>query len=444
MALELEERVLAVDSGFFSLIDAKRYSHIPLDELYRMLRVGVKSVDVVRVDPRKAVGMVLAEDLYAEFDRPEKDISHVDGFAIRSQDVVSTSAFFPVKLKIVEGVNSREADKYALKRGEAVFVETGYPLPVNADAVIPVEAVRIEENYVIVDKPVYKHYQVFPRGSDYTAGELVAKRGTRVTPILAKLLIDMGFSEIHVYRKPRVAVYSIGDELRDEPYKPGAGFIPASTAYVDLEVIEYYGGEVVETAILPDNPKVIAETVAEALNKVDVVVTIGGVAMGPRDYSWLAIIESIGAEAWWRGVKMLPGRATSGFIVKGKAVINQPGLPLSSIPVLMLVITPVLNYMQGLELKPSLTCFEVVLENDIYIPSFIDHYRIALLNVNLSEMKARFLEVKGSYYLKPVVSSNAVTILEPGIERIRRESYVTACFYPPIFMPMEGVAPFFR
>jgi len=422
--------VYAVSADYFSVLSVKRYSHISLDELYRMLKASVKRVEVVRADPRKAVGLVLAEDLYAKFDRPEKDISHVDGFAVRSQDLLSTSTFYPTRLRLVKDVDPRNADKYSLKRGEAVFVETGYPIPENADAVIPVEAVRVEGGYIVVDKPVHKYYQVFPKGSDYVAGELVAKRGSRITPLLAKALLDLGFEEVLVYRRPRVVVYGVGDELRDEPYRPGMSFLPASSLYLDMEAMKYYGGEIVETGILPDSPEAIAGSVERALAKADLVITIGGVAMGPRDYSWLSLHERLKAEVWWRGVKVLPGRATSGFVVNGKVVVNQPGLPLSTLSSLILILTPLLNYMQGLELEPKYPCTEVVIENDISFTGFTDHYKIAFLRVE--GRRARFIEARGSYYLKPALASNAFTLVDPGIERIRQESFVEACFYPPL------------
>lgn len=428
--------VRVLSSEYFREYGYKRYRHVRLEELYDIIRRFIGRVNRVRVDVRKSLGHVLAEEIRVKYDRPDKDISHVDGFAVRSDDLSTATIYLPVKLRIVKGVDPRKADKYVLRRGETVFVETGHPIPPNADAVIPIEEVKIEGNYIIVDKPVYRYYHVFRRGSDFKAGEIVFTPGTRISSMVVKTLLDLGYEEVVVYRKPRVTLFSVGDELVDQPYKPGSGYLPASTRYLDEQALKYYGAEIIESRIIPDDPWVITKSVKEALEKADLVVTIGGVSMGPRDHSWIALYENLHPRMWWRGVKIFPGRSNSGLIIDDKLVVNQPGLHQSSLSTLILILTPILNYLQGGILKPIYPCFEVCLENDVYFNKYFDHYKIGFLNVR--DGKAYFIESPGSYHLKPMTSSNAFTIVEPGIERIRKESYIDACIYPPIHGLLYG------
>lgn len=432
--------MLVLDKDYFREYGFKKFRHISLDDLYRLIRGSISRVEKIRVDVRKAIGYVLAEDIKAKYDRPEIDISHVDGFAVRSEDLSIASTYLPAKLRIVKNIDPRKASSYVLSRGETVFVETGYPIPPNADAVIPIEYVKIIGDHILVDKPVYRYYHVFRRGSDYRAGETVFIHGTYISPLIVKTLLDLGYEEVIVYRKPRIAIYSIGDELVDRAYRPGSGYLPASTRYLEEYVLKYYGAEIIESRIIPDEPSIIAENVTSVLNNVDLVITIGGVSMGPRDHSWLTLYKTLKPKIWWRGVKIFPGRSNSGLIINGKLVINQPGLHQSSISTLILIITPILNYLQGRVLKPEYPCFEVCLENDIYFNKYLDHYKIGFLRV--SNGKAYFLSSPGSYHLKPVVSSNAFIVVEPGIERIRKESFIDACIYPPIHS-LEYVKPLF-
>jgi len=415
---------------YFDGYKRKLYTHVDLDKLYSLFKKHVKPIEKIKIDVRKSIGYIIAEDVYAKYDRPLKNISHVDGFAVRSDDVFNASQFSTIKLKIVKNIDPRKADTYILGRGETVFVETGYPIPVNADAVIPVENVEVKDEYIIVDKPVYRYYQVFLKATDFKQGELAIPKGTRITPLHVKILMDLGYSEVFVYRKPRISILNIGSELVDSPFNPESENLPASTMYLDTYSLTYYGGEIVDNKIIPDDPGLILEAVKNSLENSDVVITIGGVSMGPRDYTWMSIVSGFERSIYWRGVKIFPGRATSGFIIDGKPVINQPGLPLSSLSCLILVITPLINYLQGGVLKPSYPCFEVKLMNDISFKTFIDHYKLAFLKVE--DGKASMVEMKGSYYLKTVLHSNSFTVLTPGVETIRKDSYIDACIYPPL------------
>lgn len=424
-----------VHDYFKELVD-KKYVYMDLRELYGLLKTSVSRLDIVRVSVKESQGYVLAEEIRAKYDRPLFDISHFDGFAVRYDDLVNASKYTPVKLRIVEGIDSRSANEYELKSGEAVLVETGYPLPVNADVVIPVEEVVIYGNNIVVDKIYSRYTHVFKKGSDFRANDIVLKFSTRITPIVQKILIDMGYETIRVYRKPRIAIYSVGDELSNDVYKPETGKLPASTFWIDKYCFEYYGGEVIETGILPDDAGVIVKTVKEAINRADLVVTIGGVSVGPRDRVWIPLFREFKPDKWWRGVKTVPGRVTSGFVINSKLVINQPGLPQSSIVSLIFVLTPIIEYMQGLDLKLSFSCIDVYLAEDIVFNKFIDFYRVFYLNIVGD--KAYPLKNPGTYYLNPLIQSNSFTLVDPGFERIREGSVVKACFYPPLFQPIRS------
>ena len=418
---------------YFNGVRDKEYRRISLPELYEIFRKNVRALEKVKVETRNALGYVLAEPIYARFDRPLADISHVDGFAVNASDLVYASKHTPVVLKLVKSIDPRRADSYKLRRGETVFVETGYPIPEGANAVVPVEDVEVKGDRILFIKPVVPGNHVFKRGTDFRENSLVFRRGTRITPLVVKALLDLGYDEVLVYRRPRVSILSIGDELIDEAYKPGFNKLPASTRFMDAYSLEYYGAEITCTRIVPDDPPTIASEVSNLLGGVDLVVTIGGVSMGPRDYTWIALYRELKPNVWWRGIKILPGRSNSGMIVDDKPVINQPGLHQSSFTTLVLILTPLVNYMQGRGLKPVYPFREVMLTEDLVSSRYIDHYRIHFLE--LGDGEATPIENPGSYHLRPMTASTAFTVVDPGIERIRKGSYIRAYFYPPVHVP---------
>ncbi|ABN70678.1 MoeA domain protein, domain I and II [Staphylothermus marinus F1] len=408
----------------------KIYHHMDLDKFYQLVREHVKQTRIIELDVRESLNHVLAENIYSPYDRPLFDLSHADGFAVKYDDIRNASEDNPVKLRIVRNINSRKANDYTLKNGEAIFVETGYPLPIGADTVIPIEDTIVENEYVYIRKPLPRFSHVFPRGSDYSRGEQVFSKGTRITPFILKTLLDLGVGEIRVYDKPRVALFSVGDELVDEPFDPINWRLPTSTRFLEKYAIEYYGGLIIREDKLPDDPKSIVEAVSSVVGEADIIVTIGGVSMGPRDHTWISLYEAFKPQHYWRGLKMHPARSTSGLFIDGKSIINQPGLHQSSLSALILVITPVLNYVQGQILEPRYPCINLSLMNKYVENKYIDHYRVRPVKIHGS--KCEIIDLKGSYYLSPINMSDGFTVLKPGTREINVGDNIRVCFYEPI------------
>ncbi len=408
---------------------SRLYKYVEPRKALELLVNGVKP-ETLDMDVRKALGMVVAEDVYSPVDRPWTNLSHVDGFAVRVEDIRGASSSNPAKLKIVEEVDSRNAHEHRIRSGETVYVETGYPIPEGANAVIPVEAVRVEDNYVYVYTSVREGYNVTVRGSDVRKGQLIARKGTQITPALQKLLIDLGVQVVRVYRKPVFTVYGVGDELVDEVVPPSTTRIPNSSAYMVKGVLEYYGVTVRETGILPDNPEAIVEAISKALENSDVVVTIGGVSMGPRDYTWTTLKEKLKAARYFRGLRVQPGRATSGLRVKDKVVVNLPGLPQSTLVGLVFILIPLANYLRGLGASIELPYTIAKSKETVRIEKYPSFKRIRY--VKLRNDYAEILASTDSYYVKPIAATDGFTIIPPGKTVVKEGEEVKVYHLPPI------------
>ncbi len=416
-----EDSVYEVASRLYKYVEPRRALELLVDG------VEPKTLDM---DVRKALGMVLADNVYSPVDRPWTNLSHVDGFAVRVEDIKSASSSNPVKLKIAVGVNSRNAHGYRIRSGEAVYVETGYPIPEGANAVIPVEAVRVEGNYVYVYTSVREGYNVTVQGSDVRKGQLIACKGTQITPALQKLLIDLGVQVVRVYRKPVFTVYGVGDELVDEVAPPSTTRIPNSSAYMVKGVLEYYGVTVREIGILPDNPEAIIEAASKALENSDVVVTIGGVSMGPRDYTWTALKEKLKATRYFRGLRVQPGRATSGLRVKNKIIVNLPGLPQSTLVGLVFILLPLANYLKGLGAHIELPYTMAKNKETVRIEKYPSFKRIRY--VKLCNGYAEIIASTDSYYVRPIATTDGFTIIPPDKTVVKEGEEVKVYHLPPI------------
>jgi len=194
--------------------------------LRRVSLLGTEQVDLV-----SALGRVLAEPVAAHIDIPSWANSSMDGYAVRSLDTEAATPERPALLAIVGRIPAGRAPEKPLGPGEAVRIFTGAPLPPGADSVIPQEDVKARGAELQIPRPVSQGGFVRPVGEDLRAGETVLVPGRKVGPAEIGLLATLGRAQVEVYRRPRVAIVSTGDELVDLGGMPGPGQVPNSNTY---------------------------------------------------------------------------------------------------------------------------------------------------------------------------------------------------------------------
>ncbi|WFO74684.1 molybdopterin molybdotransferase MoeA [Desulfurococcaceae archaeon MEX13E-LK6-19] len=408
------------------------YKYMDPREAVNVLASGLGPIGVEEVDIRNAVGRILAEDIVASTSRPWTDLSHVDGFAVRSVDTSTASSRSPVKLKIVRNVDSRNAHNYKIKEGEAVFVETGYPVPEGADAVYPIESVRVGEDFILVFRPARSGENIIHKGSDVKTGTLIAQRGTRITPLLQKLLIDLGIPCVKVYKKPRVAIVPTGDEIVDEVVAVSTGKIPMSSAYLLRNVLEYWGCSISSVVKARDEPREIINVIDSLLEGNDIIVSIGGVSMGPKDYSWITLYKHYKPEKYVRGIKVHPGRSTSGLRVNDKIVVNLPGLPQSTISGLIFLLLPIITRLQGGN-EFKLPYIDVLLKETIEVKAYPAFYRVRLAEIDYETMEAIVHAKTESYNVYPLVKADGFTVIPPRKTIVEKGSNIKVFYLEPLF-----------
>ena len=290
-----------------------------------------------------ALGRVLAVDARAPTDVPPFAASAMDGFAIRAADTTGGAA----RLRVVGEARAGTEAGVSVRRGTAVRISTGAPIPEGADAVAPQELASSDNATVVVDGEIAVGRHVRPRGEDIRAGELVVEAGTVCGPAELGVLAAMNIPHPRVVRRPRVAIAGTGDELTDPgtPLKPGE--IRDSNGPALGGAVHRAGGELVTRLRVGDDLEATVAVLAAGLRDVDMLITTGGVSVGPHDHVRSAL-RRLGARVVFAGVRMKPGGPTTFAVGEdGTLVFALPGNPVSALMAFRLFVVPALDAMLG-------------------------------------------------------------------------------------------------
>jgi len=299
----------------------------------------------------EADGRVLMSDLMAPLDVPAKDNSSMDGYALKAADSLGQDATFQVAQRIPAGTVGQ-----TLLSGQAARIFTGAWLPDGADAVVMQEECTLEGDRLRLQKPVVKGQWIRKQGEDVKLGETVLKAGVRLNPASLGLAASIGQDRLWVAKKPRVALFSTGDELvmpgevAPKDMKPGA--IYNSNRFFLRSLLMRLGCEVTDMGIVPDDRESTIDALSFAAHGHDLILTSGGVSVGEEDHVKPSV-QSLGALNLW-SLSMKPGKPfalghidASGASSSKTHFIGLPGNPVSSFVTFLVLVRPFLLALQG-------------------------------------------------------------------------------------------------
>jgi molybdopterin molybdotransferase len=298
----------------------------------------VRPLDAERVPVAEAAGRVLAADAQAAVDLPPFASSAMDGYALRAGD---SPGRLPVVARIAAGVPVTRP----LEAGEAMAIATGGVVPAGADAVIPLEHVVESDNEVEIESSVGQGDNVRPQGGDVAAGDTVATRGTRLTAAQVGALAASGVAEVVCARRPRVAVLATGTELRRPGEALGPGEVYEANGVLLAAALASAGADVDVLPAVADNEAAHRSALEEGL-EADVLVTSGGVSVGPHDLV-RGLLRELGVEEIFWGVAVKPGKPVAFGVRAGSLVFGLPGNPVSSLVGCELFVRPAVLALQG-------------------------------------------------------------------------------------------------
>ncbi len=367
----------------------------PLDEaLADLLGHASPLPGTERVSTFEAASRVLAEDLVSALQVPPQDNSSMDGYAVRSAEIADEGVVLPVSQRIPAG-NAAQP----LQPGTAARIFTGAPVPEGADAIVMQEETEAAGDQGVRILRVPSPGQWIRRsGEDVTRGAVVLARGDRLNASSLGLAASIGRAELEVARRPRVALFSTGDELvmpgqvPPEQMKPGA--IYNSNRFFLSQLLRGLGCEVSDLGIVPDQRQATIEALSQASQGHDLILTSGGVSVGEEDHIKPAVQQLGSLDLWQIAIK--PGKPFAYGRIGQVHFMGLPGNPVSSFVTFLLLVRPFLLKLQGAtHLQPA----------PLLLPAHFDWPR--------ADKRREFLRVKrnaeGGLELFPNQSSGVLT-----------------------------------
>lgn len=327
-------------------------SRAEAEERFRAhLKVEPLGLETVAIS--RARGRILAKDLAAAVDVPCFDRSNVDGFAVRASDLERAAADAPVRLKLnAELLTPGVTPATTVEAGTATVIATGGMVPRGADAVVMVEHTEViedeDESFVEVVQAQVPGAMISVAGSDISAGETVLRRGLELGSREIAMLAAIGIAEVPVFRRPKVAILSTGDEL----IAPGQPMLPGkvydSNGPMLAAAVEELGCEAMSLGIVVDDQSLIEAAVDKAVREADVVLLSGGTSKGAGDFCYHAVARFTDPGIVVHGVSIKPGKPLCLAVTAGKPVVILPGFPTSATFTFHEFVAPVLRAFSGL------------------------------------------------------------------------------------------------
>ncbi len=315
---------------------------LPVDEARASILKGVKPVGCEEVKLSAAIGRVLQKPIKTTRDQPAFACSAMDGFAVRANDVTDV----PVILNVIGEAKAGGAFSGRLKRGEAVQIYTGAPLPAGADAVVIQEDTTIEGPQVTITESSERGQFVRGRGFDFKRGETLVEPPRILTARDIGVAASANCDKVTVRRKPVIALIGTGDELVLPGERPRDDQIISSNNAALTSFIDHFGGVAVDLGLVADRVADIKQAIKKTRDA-DVVVTIGGASVGKHDLVQRALSESGITLSFWR-IAMRPGKPLM-FARRGQQrIIGLPGNPVSAMVCARIFLKPLLDALLGL------------------------------------------------------------------------------------------------
>jgi len=323
--------------------------------------------NVEEVDIKTSLYRFLAEEIVARTNLPGFNRSTMDGYAIRAEDSFGATDSLPSYLKMIGEIKMGVKPEFKINPGEAVKISTGGMLPEGANAVIMVEYTeQIDDDTIEARRSISPWQNVAREDEDLKKGEIVLRKGHRLRPQDIGVLAGIGKTNIKIYKKPKIAIISTGNEIIPAESEPQIGQIRDINSYTLGVCIEEAGGVPVYRGIIKDEVILLEQEIKKTIkeDKVEGVIISGGSSMGVRDVT-LEVLNKLGKPGVLiHGVSVKPGKPTLLAIADNRPIFGLPGHPVSAMIIFDLFLRPLISRLQGgeynghsaKEIEAELTC----------------------------------------------------------------------------------------
>ena len=386
------------------------------DALKIILKEAKPSEEVISLE--ESLERVLFEDVVSKVDIPPFDRSAMDGFAIKGKDSFGASLATPISLKIVAESKIGKLPEVTVGDNEAVRIMTGAKIPEGADAVVMVEYTKESNGDLDILVPSSPGKNVSLKGEDVKKGETVLNRGRLIKPHDIGILAAIGKSKICVFRKPKVAILSTGDELVD--VGEDLQNLPAKIIDVNsytLSAMVSSLGVPHRVGIVKDNPKKLKEAIKNSLN-CDLILASGGSSVGKKDFL-PDVVKEMG-KLLFHGVSLRPGQPTGFGVIDGTPIFILPGSPVAAMVALELFVKAFLQKIQGMEVCSTYPQIKATLKRKVTSEIGRRDFVRVKLEKSDSGLFADPLSSSGSGIISSMVNADGFVIVPESMEGIEK------------------------
>ena len=397
-------------------------SLIKVDEAREIILGKIEVQGTEKISINDSLGRILAEDIVARRNNPPMDNSAMDGYALIAADIESATPENPVKLDVIEDLAAGYNPETTVKPGQAIRIMTGAPIPEGSDAVIMQEDTERNGNSVLVKDRADVRENIRDAGEDVREGETVIHKGADIRPSHIGMMAVVGRSTVFVGRRPRVAILSTGDEIKDLDEPISGPCIYNSNGYMLSAQIKSAGGVPSYLGIARDDEKDLMEKFKWAL-QCDMVVSSGGVSVG--DYDLVkASLKKMGQEMLFWKVAMKPGKPLAFGRIDDIPIFGLPGNPVSSFVSFEQFVRPSIRKMMGATQLTHRTV-QAKLTRTIHKKAGRLHFLSANVQWENGACTVSPAQEQGSGILKSAVNANGLLIFPLELAKIAEGTQVT-------------------
>ncbi len=368
---------------------------------------------------RDSLDRILAADIISPINVPSHNNSAMDGFAVRFSDLEKEST----QLKQVGIAFAGQPYSGDVKPGECIRIMTGAVLPPDCDTIVMQEQVESQGENITIHGQHPKGNHARYAGEDIKKGEVVLAKGRRIIPADLGLLASLGIAEVSVMRRIRVAFFSTGDELRSIGDTLESGQIYDSNRYTLYGMLIRLGVDVIDMGVIPDQKEPLRQTLIEASQQADVIITSGGVSVGDADYVKEMLVE-LGHVDFWK-IAMRPGRPLAYGQIDDTLFFGLPGNPVSVMVTFYQFVMPALRQLIGEANIDSMT-MQVTCSDDIRKrPGRFEYQRGILYIDEHGQTKVKTTGGQGSGILHSMSYANCFILLDEACDGLPANSVVT-------------------
>ena len=381
---------------------------VSLDEAVRIAKQTPLTLDNETLSLDDAHGRILATDLISKVDDPAFDNSAMDGFAMRFEDTLN-----PPSILKITGVSQAGSDVESsnVEAGCAYRIMTGAPIPKGADSILQIELCEVDEQQSVTLLQQSKKHFIRKKGENLQKGQVALSKGSILTPSKIGLCATMGYAEVPVVSRAKVAIISTGDELVSPGQQLQPGQLYESNSFGLAGLVKWLGHQPHRFNVVPDTISQLRTALDQAAKTCDIILTSGGVSMGDWDLV-RKIMEEEGDLKFWR-VKLRPGSPPLFGTWKGTPIFGLPGNPVSSHVVFRMIVAPWLRHSTSAT-GPIETLVRVKLADKIKSTDDCTTLRRIQIHNTEEGLIGTQNSHQGSGNLESLASADALTLLQPG------------------------------